>query len=1367
MNDTQQASRRRLLPAWLSMVASVAWFFVGGFHHQTCGQDASSEPGRGDNRSNPSGAVLRNRYSFNEKSGDRCHDSVGGRDGTLMNGASFDGAGQVVLDNKPGTFSGPGSKPQHIALPVGLIADLEAVTLEIWVTPRPDYQISHANWARLWDFGDQTFGSDHSTIGRGAYFFSCIGDASATPAVNAHITSSGGDDWCTSAATLLSGRANHWVWTADPVKHIQHLYLNGVVVGTSRRFVNPPVLAGPTTNNWLGRSQFSQDPALNGSIDEFRIYRGALSPFEVAANFQSGPDLGPASYGKVIGLHLRVTNLIQVGSVASSAVYAKASGLTNQLNVTLNPELPISFSSVEPSVATVDATGNVFGLSAGKVSIIASAFGLSATSVVQVVVPAPGQSLGATATAAPSDSLGVSPRNRPRVRLALDSAQTVASGRFLPGPEAQEVRLTAPVTSRYFCLESLSAYGGQSYASVAEIDLLDDAGRPLDRTGWTVAYADSEERDGENGKAENAIDGEAETFWHTQWQKAAPTHPHYLVLDLGRSRAFAGFRYLPRPGDKDANGRIEEYRIYAGDELVRANPQESAFPSRGYLFAYFQKVGADGLHLAYSLNGYRWEVMGGGNSFLRPQIGPERLLRDPFLFRDQDGMFRLVWTMGWWGSAIGYASSTDLLHWSEQRAIPVMADEPGTRNCWAPEIFWDARSEQYELFWASTVANGPGGQSRNRIYATTTKDFNTFTRTRLLYDSGSGANDPTLVSAKGQYYLWFRKEPDNRLTVVTSDNPLGPFDNPRSPSIPAKIEGPMIFRLGNQYALGCHFIEQSRFGVFASPDLEHWEDISSATSFPPGAGQGSIVEVPGEVLRGLAEAGHLDLGTTPEAATLGVGDWIWTTNVTDKQTCRLWRRFSIPNGSGVAHAILRITADDSYIVYLDGKEVGHGADANCLTDYDVTWLLSPGYHVVAVEAFNEEFTAGVLLGLRINLTDGKLLEVLSDSSWRVADSHAPGWKTSRQPQPSWTQAQVVGYAGKAWWQHPRKIFETPPLLPPAHHFWQQTWFLSLILGVSALGAVFTVRQALQLAVQTRSNRLLEGLVAQRTQELRRSQEHLEEQVTQRTTELKQANELLQQDIAKREQAEAALLHARGELERVSRVTTMGEFAASIAHEVNQPLAGVVTSANAGLNWMANNPPDLVKTREAMLRILRDGTRAGEVLNRIRALFKRTGPVRSLVSVNEVMRDVVALAGGELRQQNVGLSLELNHHLPAILGDSIQLQQVLLNLVKNSVEAMAGNGTRPKLLRIASAPGDLGGNPAVSVKVSDTGIGFDATDPERLFEAFHTTKPQGMGMGLWISRSIVESHGGRLTAQSNGGPGATFEILLPAETGVSK
>jgi len=262
--------------------------------------------------------------------------------------------------------------------------------------------------------------------------------------------------------------------------------------------------------------------------------------------------------------------------------------------------------------------------------------------------------------------------------------------------------------------------------------------------------------------------------------------------------------------------------------------------------------------------------------------------------------------------------------------------------------------------------------------------------------------------------------------------------------------------------------------------------------------------------------------------------------------------------------------------------------------------------------------------------------------------------------------------------------------------------------------------------------------------------------------LRTSHDALRSSEAERQRAETALQETRAELERVSRVTTMGALTASIAHEVNQPLAGVVTSAGACRNWLAHQPPNIGKAREAVEQILEDGTRAGEVLRRIRALLKRAVPTREPVSLNDVVHDVAALTAVELARQEVKLSLRLDSDLPRIVGDRIQLQQVLLNLVMNALEAMVGIAPREKTLTIQSKAAELDRRPAVSLEVSDVGVGFSQADAGHLFEAFYTTKPQGMGMGLWISRSIVEDHSGRLAALSHDGPGASFEIIIPAE-----
>jgi signal transduction histidine kinase len=670
-------------------------------------------------------------------------------------------------------------------------------------------------------------------------------------------------------------------------------------------------------------------------------------------------------------------------------------------------------------------------------------------------------------------------KSRPSVRLELDSANVVLTGQFSPGTEMQSVKFDKPVTGRYFCLETLSAHDGRAYAAVAELDLLDESGQLLNREGWKIAYADSEEHELEDGSAENAIDGNPASYWHTQWSTGSPNHPHHLVLDLGKSCIVAGFRYLPRPGDGTVGGRIKDYRVYVGDDLLEEKAPDKTLPEKCYLFSYFVGSGEVGLHLAYSLNGYRWDVINHGHSILRPEVG-DRLMRDPCLLLAPDGTFHVVWTAAWAGNYIGYASSKDLVHWPRQTTLSVMSKTPGTMNCWAPEIFWSARKGEFLIFWASTVANrstgaagSAGRPDNNRIYCTTTKDFKTFSETKLFYDPGFSIVDATLLPDTNRCYLIFKDETVNHLRMAVGDNPYGPFGKPGPTFETDYAEGPTAFRLGSQVVICFHVISEIRCGAVKTPDMEHWEDISSGMFLPHGSEQGTVLEVSGEKLKPLLEAGLLETGTTPEASELGIGDWIWTTNVTDWQACHLWHAFEIPQNTQVVRAELRMTADNSYTVYLDGREIGRGGDPNSLAEYDLTWLMTPGRHVLAVEAFNDTLDAGVILGLRVKLANGKKVEVYSNPSWRVVTGNERNWRTKRQADKSWFSAQLVGYAGKAWWQHPYKIIQVLPLQPPVVHFWQQGWVLVILLLACLTVAVLWVRMGLRLAVQTRSKKLLE------------------------------------------------------------------------------------------------------------------------------------------------------------------------------------------------------------------------------------------------------------------------------------------------------
>ncbi len=240
-------------------------------------------------------------------------------------------------------------------------------------------------------------------------------------------------------------------------------------------------------------------------------------------------------------------------------------------------------------------------------------------------------------------------------------------------------------------------------------------------------------------------------------------------------------------------------------------------------------------------------------------------------------------------------------------------------------------------------------------------------------------------------------------------------------------------------------------------------------------------------------------------------------------------------------------------------------------------------------------------------------------------------------------------------------------------------------------------------------------------------------------------------------AEQALRKAQAELAHVTRVTTLGELTASIAHEINQPLAAVVTNAEACLRWLDREIPDLDAARRSVEWVISDGNRASEVMRHVRALANKTSLDKVPLDVNDVIREVVALVQGELIGHQVSLQMQLAPALPLILGDRIQLQQVIINLMMNGIEAMEAVTDRPRELLIRSGQDETR---RVFVSVMDCGVGISAEDADRLFDAFFTTKSGGMGMGLSICRSIVEAHGGRLSASGNEGPGATFQFVLP-------
>ena len=248
------------------------------------------------------------------------------------------------------------------------------------------------------------------------------------------------------------------------------------------------------------------------------------------------------------------------------------------------------------------------------------------------------------------------------------------------------------------------------------------------------------------------------------------------------------------------------------------------------------------------------------------------------------------------------------------------------------------------------------------------------------------------------------------------------------------------------------------------------------------------------------------------------------------------------------------------------------------------------------------------------------------------------------------------------------------------------------------------------------------------------------------------------DITERRLAEEALHQAQANLARISRITTMGELTASLAHEVNQPIAAAVTDANTCLRWLNRHQPDLDEAREAASRMVKDATRAAEIISRTRLLFKKVTPQWELVDMHEMIREMVALMSGEAARYSISVWAELAAELPEVMGDRVQLQQVLMNLLMNSVEAMKdADGPRELIIRSRTTE-----DAQLLVSISDTGVGLPPQQANKIFDAFFTTKPQGTGMGLRISRSIVESHGGRLWAADNSSRGASFHLSLPTK-----
>ncbi len=272
-----------------------------------------------------------------------------------------------------------------------------------------------------------------------------------------------------------------------------------------------------------------------------------------------------------------------------------------------------------------------------------------------------------------------------------------------------------------------------------------------------------------------------------------------------------------------------------------------------YLFSYFKNNGEDGLHLAVSKDGYSFEALRGDSSFLRPMVSKDKLMRDPCIIRGADGLFHMVWTVSWNDKGIGYANSRDLINWSEQQFIPVMAHEPSVLNCWAPEIIYD--NGRYMIYWASTI---PGrfsagdstgdGKYNHRMYYVTTKDFKTFTKAAILYDHGFNVIDATIQRLGDTYYMFLKDEtrypPQKNIRVATSNRLDGGYSKPSAPVTGDYwAEGPTLVKKGNTWLMYFDKYILHQYGLVESTDLLNWRDISEKLSVPKGLRHGTVLRV--------------------------------------------------------------------------------------------------------------------------------------------------------------------------------------------------------------------------------------------------------------------------------------------------------------------------------------------------------------------------------------------------------------------------------------------------------------------------------------------------------------------------------------------
>ncbi len=292
---------------------------------------------------------------------------------------------------------------------------------------------------------------------------------------------------------------------------------------------------------------------------------------------------------------------------------------------------------------------------------------------------------------------------------------------------------------------------------------------------------------------------------------------------------------------------------------------QSQGQEQAYLFSYFTDNGQDGLHLAYSKDGLKWEALKDGKSFVSPTVGNDKLMRDPFILQGKDGLFHMIWTSSWKDRQIGYASSKDLVNWSEQKAIPVMAHEPTAKNCWAPEMVYDPQNKSYIIFWATTI---PGRHSdvassesekglNHRMYSTTTSDFQNFSPTQLFFNPDFSVIDATILPKGNKFYMFLKNEnpnpPEKNIRLTKSEHALGPYPIEVSAPITGKYwaEGPTALEVGDYVYVYFDKYRDHKYGAVRSKNMKDWEDVSDKVLFPKGVRHGTAFKVSSEIFKNL------------------------------------------------------------------------------------------------------------------------------------------------------------------------------------------------------------------------------------------------------------------------------------------------------------------------------------------------------------------------------------------------------------------------------------------------------------------------------------------------------------------------------------